>query len=86
MLFPSQVVMIVCLICDCSRSHGNSINTFAEPKSFQFNIADNACQYGHQGYYIDQKSIPFPHLEIKISSPKRLKLFTTSYLRNNLVF
>ena len=47
------------LIHDCSRPLGNSVNTFAEPQSFQFNTIDNACSYIRRGYHmakIDLKS------------------------------
>ena len=40
------------LIHDCSRPQGNSVNTFADPKSFQFNTIDNACSLIHRGYYM----------------------------------
>ena len=40
------------LIHDCSRPLGNSVNTFAEPQSFQFNTIDNACSYIRRGYHM----------------------------------
>ena len=40
------------LIHDCSRPLGNSVNTFAEPQSFQFNTIDTACSYIHKGYHM----------------------------------